>query len=138
MKFKRLLTLFAAGAVAGTLYDWIHVVYGVLSYESPHFAGTSLWVPLEFGSAAVVGALLIDAMSRKLPAPRVGWGRLAIDAGLLLVAYLATGWLAGQNAATFAALLPLAAVSVATRPSRFVFVAAIVAAAVGPVAEIAV
>jgi hypothetical protein len=132
---KRFAILFLAGAVAGTLYDWIHVAFGVLSYSAPHFAGTSLWVPFEFGSAAAVGAIFVDRLDRRLPAPEVGFARLGVDAALLLAAYLATGFFVGRNALTFALLAPLAVVSVATRPGRFVFVAAAVAAAVGPVAE---
>ncbi len=132
----RYTLIFCLGAVLGTAYDWIHVVFGVLKYEHPHFAGTSYWVALEFGFSGMAGALIVRKLSRRVAPPRVGWRRTIFDHVWLLIAYLVTGIFVGNNALTFAVLLPMALVAVATRFSAFIGASALFAAVSGPLAEI--
>jgi hypothetical protein len=135
MSARAYALIFVLGGVAGTAYDYVHVVYGVLSYAHPHVGGTSLWVPIFFGGAAVIGALLVRALARRIKAPSVSVKRAVFDATLLLVAYFVTGVLMGNNSLTCLVLALIAAIVVATRPSRFVFVCAAIAAVAGPVGE---
>lgn len=130
------LLMFVIAAVLGTLYDLIHVRYGVLSYANPHVFGTSYWVPLEFGCAALVGIAALKFLSKKLELPQVSPARAVADAALLAVGYFVTGMFAGNNALTFALLGVIAAVAIGTRPTRFVIVGSLVAAVVGPLGEI--
>jgi hypothetical protein len=133
---RKLVTIFILGAVAGPLYDWIHVAFGVLTYEHPHFAGSSLWVPLEFGVAALLGGVAAAPLEHWTPPPVVSTRRLIFDAAMLLVAYVATGLLSGQNEVTLLVLVALAAVAVGSRWSTFVFITAVGGAIVGPLGEI--
>jgi len=130
-----LLVLFLTGAIAGIAYDYIHVFYDVLRYRSPHFAGTSLWVPVEFGGAALAAAFAVRVLQTRFVLPHVTSLRVAFDALLLAVAYLCTGVLNGNNRLTTLVVLPIAALAVFTRPSRLVFVVSFVAAILGPLSE---
>lgn len=131
----KLIAIFVIGAVIGTAFDYIHVYFGVLSYAHPHFAGTSLWVPVEFGAAGALGCFLLGLLSRRLPAPPVTRARVGLDVGLLLGAYLATGFLVGHDLATALTLLLLVAVSVGSRWGGLVVVAAVLGAITGPLGE---
>ena len=133
------LLVFVIGAVAGTLYDYIHVYGGVLVYARPDFAGTCLrFVPLEFGVCAVGGGFVFQWLGAWTPAPRITPARTALDLALLFIGYVVTAVYVGKNELTFAALLPAAFVSVVTRPTRFVLTASAAAAVAGPVGEIVV
>lgn len=128
--------MFVLGAVFGTLYDYVHVYYGVLTYARPDFAGTSLWfVPAEFGISTIGGGIAFRRLAREFDPPLTSPSRALLDAGLLLLAYLFTGWFAGNHLMTLLALLPLVLISVLSRPGRFVIVASAIAAAVGPFFE---
>ncbi len=136
---SRYIIIFIIGAVAGTAYDYVHVFYHVLTYQHPDFVGTQLaFVPLEFGVSALAGTLVVHWLSRRFPAPLVSWRRTTLDGLLLLIAYLITGVLVGRNTLTFAALVPIAALSIATRPTPFVLLGSLLAAIVGPLSEICV
>lgn len=51
---RTFLWLFLTGATLGTVLDAFHVFSGVERYASPALLGVAWWVPLLFGSAAVV------------------------------------------------------------------------------------
>lgn len=132
----RLPIVLVLGAVLGTLYDYIHVWFGVLAYERPDFFGTKLaLVPAEFGLSGIAASIALVYLADRWPAPKTTGWRAAFDGVLLLLAYLCTGIFLGNNAATAAGLLALAALSVLTRPSRFVALVSVGAAVVGPVGE---
>lgn len=133
-----LIALFLIGAVVGTTYDYIHVYFAVTAYERPDFAGTVLRiVPLQFGLCALIGGLALERLARRVSAPAVGPGRVALDLALLLAGYLATAAFVGRNALTFAALVPVVAASVLTRPTRFVLIVTLAGGVLGPLGEIA-
>ena len=136
---KKFGVIFLTGAVAGTAYDYVHVYFRVLAYVHPDFFGTQLaFVPALFGVSAVLAALVVRLLSRSVSPPSVTWGRAVLDGLLLLVAYLLTGIFVGSNGFTFIALLPIVALSVGSRPSKFVIIGSVAAAVVGPLGEICI
>lgn len=136
---QRYLLIFVLGAVLGTAFDYIHVYFNVLTYHYPDFAGTSLaFVPVEFGLSAVVGSLSVRWLARKYAPPAVSFARLALDGALLFVGYVLTGLFKTNDFATFLALLPLAVLSIALRPTPFICIGSAILALAGPLGEICV
>ena len=125
---NRYIKMFVVAAVLGTAYDFVHVHYGVLAYERPDFSArpsgsfrlSSAW--RDFGGFAA------QALARVVEPPLVV-GRTA-DASLLLFAYLA-GIFVAESGLVFVILAVFAAVSIATRPSKFVLIASLAGAVVG-------
>lgn len=135
----RYLLIFVLGAIFGTAYDYIHVYFEVLTYHRPDFVGTSLaFVPVEFGLCAVIGTFAVQGLAGKFAPPKVTFARLGLDAALLLIAYLFTGVFVGRDLVTFIALAPLVVLSVALRPTPFVFIGSAFAAFIGPFGEVCV
>jgi hypothetical protein len=144
----RVLLAFLAGAVLGTALDQIHVHSGLTYYTHPLVLGAAAWVPLVFGPAAVLLALVPAQLTRAfLPPPpaRLSAGReVVIDFLLFVAAYFATGLLASRPRLTLlvlvsvaAARLTLAAARAPSPPRELVVVAAmcLITAVLGPLVE---
>jgi hypothetical protein len=144
----RVALAFVAGAVLGTALDQIHVHSGLTYYTHPVALGAAWWVPLVFGSAAVLLALVPAQVSRAfLPPPpaRLSTVRAVLEDFILFVAaYFATGLLAAWPRATLLLLVGAAlarlvmAASSATSPPRELAVGGIIClttAIVGPLVE---
>ena len=127
--------IFLVGGVLGTLFDYIHVYFGVLEYTSPHFFGTSLFVPIEFGFCGVFSLLALPHLSKKFGDIQVSLARIIFDSVLLFLAYTATGVFKYETPLVFVILTFLAILSVATRLSKLVFISAIICAIIGPFSE---
>lgn len=144
----RVLLAFLAGATLGTALDQIHVHSGLTYYTHPVAFGAAAWVPLVFGPAAVLLALVPPRLTRLLlppPPERLRATReVVIDFVLFVLAYLATGLLAAQPGLTLAVLVGtwLARVGSAARqapaPAREALVVAAlcgITAVLGPLVE---
>jgi hypothetical protein len=62
-----LATLFAVGAVVGTLTDQIHLLGGVIAYPAGGLFGQPFWVPLQYGFAAIAMSLPARFIVRDAP-----------------------------------------------------------------------
>jgi hypothetical protein len=112
-----ILCLFVLGAVAGSALDAFHTSAHVERYPSPAFLGVAWWVPLLFGSAAVLigcSHAFVDPLLRQHRSPplinsmaELAWLLLAYlmsagaldtftKTGLLLLIYLNFWLLAGH------------------------------------------
>lgn len=81
------LTLFAAGALVGTLTDQIHLLGGVIAYPAGGLFGQPFWVPLQYGFAAIAMSLPARLIVRDTP----GTGRdLAAPVLWFVAAYVAS------------------------------------------------
>lgn len=115
--FKIAFSLFALGAIPGTLLDAFQVANQVERYPFPAFLGVAWWVPLLFGTASLVIGLshpLVDPLLRHHRSPSMlnsiaalGWLILAYlisvgaldpltKTGLLLLIYLNFWMLSGR------------------------------------------
>jgi hypothetical protein len=97
----RVLLAFLAGATLGTALDQIHVHSGLTYYTSPVALGAAAWVPLVFGPAAVLLALVPPRLTRLLLPPVAAELRptreVVIDFLLFVAAYFTTGLLAAVD-----------------------------------------
>jgi hypothetical protein len=134
------LALFLAVAVGGTLSDQIHVQFDVLSYATPQLFGQPLWVPLVFGTAALLTVNSYGRLFRGLsPEPPRPSRRAVLLAALEFVAaYLATGLFRGHPAALTVGLALAWVAVVAVRPSFDQVAYGLVSAITGPLAEFAI
>lgn len=115
--FKMVLSLFALGALFGTLLDAFQVANQVERYPFPAFLGVAWWVPLLFGTASLAIGLShsrVDSLLRHHRSPsmlnsiaELGWLILAYlisvgaldpftKTGLLLLIYLNFWMLSGR------------------------------------------
>ena len=92
LKARAILLLFLLGAILGSALDAFHTSSGVERYPIPALFGLAWWVPLLFGSAAVVIGCshpLADPLLHNRRPPRRIWISLAA-LGWLVLAYLVT------------------------------------------------
>jgi Protein of unknown function (DUF2878) len=138
----RLAACFAIGAVAGTLLDGLHLLGDVLSYEHEAFGDWAWFVPFEFGLAGVAAGIAIPVLERT-----VGPGELPHFTNIVRVGevvlftalYGATALFDGDGAVWLLVGLTLVVVVrlwLWSVPGDWAY--AVVAAVVGPAAEIAI
>lgn len=144
----QVLFVFSVGAFLGLFYDSLHCYWDVLSYATPHFWKESLWVPLEFGVAALAYfyalSFLPPSFKKILKQDHVPLSRLALDGALLFFAYLSNGlllapWGDPKTWANMAILFGLGLIGLLTRKpgkSRILVVQmTLVMMVVGPLTE---
>jgi hypothetical protein len=108
-KFRPNFPLFFFFALIATLCDQVWVRLGVLVYPRPYLFGQAWWVPLLFGTVALIAVHFIVLatnllLPRSTPRPRDQGGR-AITAGVWFVAAYLAGGLFDAYAQTLAILL---------------------------------
>jgi len=135
-KIAAYILVFILGAVLGTLYDFIHVISGVLHYSHPDLYGESFLVPLEFGAAGFVFMLLMDIFAWKYGKfDETNFINCVHNALLLLTGYIITALFSGRNIVTFIFLIPLATLAFmihgVKRERNIIFITSFV----GPVCE---
>jgi hypothetical protein len=84
---RRLLAVALVAAVAGVLFDQIHVVGRVIAYRDPLLFGQPWWVPVQYGLAAAAGYLGGRLVHRFTA---VTFERVWVATAWFLAAYLAT------------------------------------------------
>jgi hypothetical protein len=95
----RIVILFIAGAIGGTLGDLCHVLSGIESYPAlwPYVPGTPLpyWVPIEFGFAAAWLGFTHEVFPVQLPTPRGARFRIDVLGSVVLfqLAWALSGFL---------------------------------------------
>jgi Protein of unknown function (DUF2878) len=141
-ELSRLLGAFALGAALGTALDAIHAYGDVESYSHETLGRLGWFVPLEFGLAGVVSALVVSVLERAFgPVRTPAWApwervrELPLLAGLYVTSVAANG----SGAVPFAiALLVLLAVRLGFVRTRGDWAFALAAAIAGPAAEAAI
>jgi hypothetical protein len=136
---KKLLALFGAGAVGGTLGDQIHVQYGVLWYPRPvtWLAGQAIWVPLLFGCSTMALVYGYAPLARwahvdDLPARR----GLALSIAIFVLAYFSTAWFGDTHPIALTVALTAAWLArIVRRPTRDKLLGALACAIGGPLVE---
>jgi hypothetical protein len=135
------LLLFVSGAIIGTAYDFIHLIFSVTAYAHPYFWGQTIWTFPEFGMVGVVGFAGVMALKSHLSAPGVSGKRVLLDAVFLLVAYLTTGILNGRDLLVVLILAAISAIRLILLWRRGAFrlelIVSVLICVLGPIVEIA-
>lgn len=138
----RLAACFAIGAVAGTLFDGLHLLGDVLSYEHEAFGDWAWFVPLEFGLAGVGAGIAIpqiERMAGPVPAPHFSAAERVVELAVFTALYGATALWDGDGAPWLLAglgALVVVRLSVMSVPGDWAYAA--IAAVLGPLGEIAI
>ncbi len=114
------LSFFVVGAIAGTLFDQIHVQFGVLSYPDPWLLGQSWCVAPNFGLATLLmwrGTMLIAPQIDKLE-PQATGAEIIGDILWFTAAYVASGLLKLHSWPLLALYLIAFALRTFRRPGR--------------------
>ena len=139
-KTSTYLLMFVIGAIVGTAYDFIHLIYGVIVYAHPHFWGETLWTFPEFGGVAALGFAGIGALKSRLGAPGVSWKRVFLDGVFLLLAYLTTGVFNGKDLIVVLVLSAISAIWLVLWWKRGAYrlelIVSVLLGILGPIAEI--
>ncbi len=108
---RRIVVLFAAGAVVLSFFDGFHTHGGATTYPAPVFLKMAWWTPLLFGTTAAAGGALYARGWRALRAPRALPRRptLAIGFTIFAALYWASGYAPLTNAGKLGLLLAGAA-----------------------------
>jgi hypothetical protein len=138
---RRLALAIAAGAIACSLCDHLHVAFGVLAYAHPDVWGQAYWVPLLFAgstAAVIAGAFFTRAVfDRGSPAP--GAGPVSIStagaACLFVAAYVMTAIAHAYPDLTLWVLAGAWVARVAWRTPRWLIVSSLSVAVAGPCVE---
>jgi hypothetical protein len=134
-------TLFAFGAVAGSLLDALHTHSGTTEYAHVSFFAMSAWTPLIFGLVGLaVGASypVAQRLTGRSPGKALTWAQAWLGFAIFAALYAASAYLPATNLAKLAVLaLGAAVLFLWLAPTRVALLLALTAAAAGTLSEAA-